>query len=182
MKKISLFMLLFVLSISLISCGSLESTSEIMGGIVEAEKPLKLEDSRNCNGCTIKFLDDNLSSNANYYITPNGFEMDKLAEKGYYMTITVTYKVKYTKDYDVLLDIGYAGSPKYEVSITNSDGLGRFQEDLPTTKTAVEKTISYTQSVSDLKSMRLILSFSTDNVQNRIHFSDIVVEYKCYKY
>ena len=47
--------------------------------------------------------------------------------------------------------------------------------------TKVKKTFSIKDYVADLKDMRLMLMFSTDNVQNIIYFTDIVVTYKCYK-
>ena len=81
----------------------------------------------------------------------------------------------------MLWDIGYAGSPRYEISISNEDGLGKMDEDLPTTTKKVKKTFSIKDYVADLKDMRLMLMFSTDNVQNIIYFTDIVVTYKCYK-
>ena len=175
MKKVVLF---FLLIVSLISISSCDLTDSPIAQVVES---LKLEDTKYLKDCSIKFMDSDYSSGATYYITPSGFEMDKLAERNYYMQITVTYYVYYKKDYDVLWDIGYAGSPRYEISIMNEDGYGQMDENLPTTTSKVKKTFSIKKYVADLKNMRLMLTFSTDNIQNIIYFTDMVVSYKCYK-
>ena len=52
------------------------------------------------------------------------------------------------KDYNVLFDIGYAGSPKYEFSIYNTDLVGYFEENLSTTKTAQKQTYSVANDAS----------------------------------
>ena len=175
MKKVLLFLILILSLISMGGCSLSDSP------IREVVEHLKLEDTKYLQNCSIKFLDGDYSAAATYYITPSGFEMEKLAERNYYMEITVSYNVYYKKDYDVLWDIGYAGSPRYEISISNEDGLGKMDEDLPTTTKKVKKTFSIKDYVADLKDMRLMLMFSTDNVQNIIYFTDIVVTYKCYK-
>lgn len=174
MKRIFVF-LMFCFMFIVSGCSEV---AEDLGAVVEN---LKLTDTIKCKSCSIKFLDSNYSSSASYYITPNGFEMDKLEERGYSMEIKVTYNVYYKKDYDVLWDIGYAGSPKYEISILNSDGMGKFESDLTTTTSKVSRTLTIRASIADIKNQRWVLSFSTDNVQNIIYFTDIVVDYRCYK-
>ena len=116
---------------------------------------------------------------ASYYITPEGFEWDKLEEKGYKMKITVTYDVYYKKDWD--LGFGYAGSPKYEVSVVNSDGMGKIDDNMPTETTSQTRTLSFSSKIVDLKNTRLVLTFSTDNIQNIIYFKNIKIDYQCYK-
>ena len=135
-------------------------------------KWLKLKDQSKCKNTCIKF-DRNI-----YYITPNGFDIDRLAELGYMCTITVTYEVYYKKDYDVLWDIGYLGSPKYEISITNSEDIGQFKNNVSTSKSVKEKTITYTCSAAQLKNDKIKLQISTDNIQNKIYFENITVTYE----
>lgn len=142
-------------------------------------KWLKTEGVQRYTDSTIKFLDDSMRESVYYTVTPNGFDLNALAQKGYQMTITATYDVRYEKDYDVLLDIGYVGSPKYEVSLMDSDGLGKHQVDLGTSKNADTRTIQIQSSVIDLLNDKIILKFSTDNVQNIIHLENITVTYKC---
>lgn len=176
MKKILILVMLIVSTLSLTSCNE-----EVEDVFVVVEN-LKLTDTVKCKECNIKFLDSNHSPSASYYITPNGFEMDKLEERGYYMEIEVTYNVYYKKDYDVLWDIGYAGSPKYEISILNSDGMGQMESNLTTKTSKVSRSLMIRGSIADIKNQRWVLTFSTDNVQNVIYFTDIVVNYRCYKY
>ena len=93
----------------------------------------------------------------------------------------ITYNVKYKKDYDVLFDIGYAGSPKYEISLINSSLRGYFEENLPTTKSETEKYYTYNTALNFSKDEQISLVFSTDNVQNIISFSDIVITIEAIK-
>ena len=139
---------------------------------------LKLEDTQRCKDCSIKFS-TSTDMSASYYITPEGFEWDKLEEKGYKMKITVTYDVYYKKDWD--LGLGYAGSPKYEVSVVNSDGMGKIDDNMSTQTTSQTRTLSFSSKIVDLKNTRLVLTFSTDNIQNIIYFKNIKIDYHCYK-
>ena len=104
--------------------------------------------------------------------------MDELALKEYYLEIIVTYEVYYEKDYDVLWDIGYEGSPKYEAYILNSDKVGTIKENLSTNKEADKRSMTYKISAADLKNHSITLKFSTDNIQNIIYFKGIVVSYE----
>ena len=169
MKKIISIFLLFTLTFFVFLCSCTNPLDTVT---------LKLEDTIRCKDCSIKFL-SNENMSASYYITPEGFEWDKLEEKGYKMKITVTYDVYYKKDWD--LGFGYAGSPKYEVSVVNSDGLGKIDDNMPAELTSQTKTISLSSRITDLKDTRLILTFSTDNIQNIIYFKNINVDYQCYK-
>ena len=140
---------------------------------------LKLSDTRRCANCSIK-LASGYSPSATYSITPNGFDMEELQKKGYYMKITVSYKVRYQKDWG--LGIGYFGAPKYEISIFRDDLRGWMDSDLTTTTEQVSRTFSKTTTIADLRNTTLSLTFSTDNIQNIIYFSDIVVQYQCLKW
>lgn len=135
-------------------------------------KWLKLKGEQKYNGCNIKF-DARI-----YDITPNGFNIDRLAELGYNLTITVKYDVYYKKDYDVLLDIGYLGSPKYEISIVNSENIGQFKNNLSTNKESDTRTMTYQCSAAELRNQNIKLNVSTDNIQNKIYFDNIVVTYE----
>ena len=144
-------------------------------------KWLKIRDTQTCKDASIKW-GSNTDASASWQITPTGFDLERLEELGLVgINITVTYNVRYRKDYDVLWDIGYAGSPRYEVMIVNSNGMGTMQENLSTSKSATERTISCGVTFSTLKNERIYLTFSTDNIQNKIYFEDIVVTYECAK-
>ena len=169
MKKSFSIVLLLALVFSFISCSKTSPLDTVT---------LKLEDTIKCKDCSIKFsTSENMS--ASYYITPEGFEWDKLEEKGYKMKITVTYDVYYKKDWS--LGFGYAGSPKYEVSVVNSDGMGKIDDNMPTETNSQTRTLSFSSRIVDLKDTRLVLTFSTDNIQNMIYFKNIRVDYQCYK-
>ena len=132
-------------------------------------------------GCNIKW-DTKYESGYIYSITPSGFDLEALTQKGFNkIKITISYTVYYTKDYNVLLDIGYAGSPKYEVSIYNQNKEGLYYKDLPTTKQEKTNTYEYSINISEINSTRLDLKLSTNNIQNVIHFKDISVTYTAAK-
>lgn len=144
-------------------------------------KWILLEKTAKCTNTRIKYMDSSESSSSIYYITPSDFDLRTLAENKYRMKITVTYDVFYRKDYDVFLDIGYMGSPKYEVAIYNSDKLGVYKNDLGTSKSSDTRTLTYTEYPANLIGEKIMLEFSTDNVQNKIYFENIVVKYECIK-
>lgn len=171
MKKVLSIFVFIAIVFSFVSCSV--SGEDPLGKIT-----LKLKDTQKCSDCSIKFS-TSTDMMASFYITPTGFDLDKLDEKGYKMKITITYDVYYKKDWDFL--IGYLGSPKYEVSVTNSDGAGKIEKDLTTTTSSKTRTFSFSSNIVDLKNTRLILTFSTDNIQNIIYFKNIIVDYQCYK-
>ncbi len=142
-------------------------------------KWLKLTDQTTYQDCAIK-LDSDYHSSLIYTITPRGFDLEKLNLEGYHMKITVTYKVRYVKDYDVLWDIGYAGSPKYEIYLLDGSGVGQMYENMTTTTSQKTRTITLTRSAADLINDKITLKVSTNNIQNIIYFEDIVVTYECY--
>ena len=169
MKKIVSAVLLFAILLFLISCSGQNPLDAVN---------LKLNDTQRCANCSIKFFSsENMS--ASYYITPQGFEWDKLEEKDYKMKITVSYDVYYEKDWD--LGFGYAGSPKYEVSVVNSDGMGKIDDNMIAPTSSQTKSFSFSSRIADLKNTKLILTLSTDNVQNIIYFKNIKIDYQCYK-
>ncbi len=143
-------------------------------------KWLTLKSAEYYNGCDLKWFFGS-ESKATYFITPNGFDMDTLVKEGYKMRITVSYDVSYIKDYDIWLNIGYAGSPKYEVYLRNSTGYEAAWEDLPTTTDTRSKSVSVTMNASDLVGEKLRLVFSTNNIQNIVSIDNIRVTYECYK-
>lgn len=145
-------------------------------------KWLRISNTSTYKGGEIKAWKDSYNL-ISYYITPNGFEMDKLCENDYNMEITISYKVYYTKDYNAPFDIGYAGAPKYEMEVkdVNSNRYFYSERNITTSTSNTPYTISFRQSISDLKQAQLTLSFSTDNIQNTIYIDDVVVTYRCYK-
>ena len=169
MKKTVSIILLCLMVFSLVSCSEVSPLDAMT---------LKLEDTQRLKDCSIKFS-SSTNMSASYYITPEGFNWEKLEEKGYKMAITVKYDVYYEKDWD--LGLGYVGSPKYEVSVFNSDGMGKMDENMPTETTVQTREISFSLRAVDLKDTRLVLTFSTDNIQNVIYFENIKVDYQCYK-
>lgn len=144
-------------------------------------KWLKLYDERGFQGCKIKFMDSAYSSGYIYQVSPPEFDLARLAELGYKVEITVNYSVRYKKDYDVLWDIGYAGAPKYEVYLLNSESIGTVQENKSTPSNYVERSITLTSNAVNLIGEKITFRVSTDNIQNIIYFSDIMVTYRCYK-
>ncbi len=143
-------------------------------------KWLKLTDVRTCTDASIK-LWANDDPGVYWDISPMGFDLQKLSTQDYYMTITVTYTVSYQKDYDVWLDIGYAGAPKYQAGIYDEDRLGKYESDLSTTKGGTTRTMTFTRSTASLIGEDITLSFTTNNIQNTIFFEDITVTYECLK-
>ncbi len=143
---------------------------------------VKKEDTINCTNGSIKFMDSSYDSTLSYNISPRGFDYDRLAElEATGMKITVTYTVYYRKDYDVWLDIGYAGSPKYEVAISNSKGVGQLKSDLSTSTSENTRTISVATTFDYFKNDSIFLTFGTNNIQNVIYIKNIKVEYECGK-
>ena len=143
--------------------------------VVDVTTPLKLEDSKYCDNTTIK------TSSSTYLITPSGFDLEELNNREYKMKITVTYDVYYTKDWDVLWDIGYLGAPKFEVCILDDDLIGKMDKNITAPSNLKTKTITYTTDIVNLIGSKVFLTFSSDNIQNKIHFKNITVKYKCFK-
>lgn len=140
---------------------------------------LKIEDTAQCKDCYIK-LDSDYQSSSYYQITPSGFDINRLQELGYRkIKISVSYDFFYVKDYNALWDIGYAGSPRYEISLYNSDKLGDFQKDKSTGTSPSTRTINTEIPLSSISSDKITLEFSTNNIQNIIHFQNIIVTYQC---
>lgn len=143
-------------------------------------KWLKISYELKCSDFEIKW-GTGYKSSVIFDVTPNGFDLQELSKMGYNIKITVKYDVAYIKDYDVWLDIGYAGSPRYEVSLLNSQRVGRIKENLSTKGTPLTRTIELTRNATSLINDRITLEFSTNNVQNIICFGNIVVTYYCYE-
>lgn len=176
MKKLYIGILI-CLSCMFVFVGCFKSEDLSSGPKVPA---LKLSDTKNCTNCSIKWGTGHDAS-ASYYITPENFDYDKLEEKNYKMKIVVSFSVNYKKDYDVPFDIGYAGSPKYEVSIMNNDLVGVMDRDQTTKTVAQSRSITYVVSIANLRNTRILLIFSTNNIQNVIYFKNITVRYTCVK-
>ncbi|MBQ9098166.1 MAG: InlB B-repeat-containing protein [Clostridia bacterium] len=154
---------------------------ELEGDTVLYAKWLQLKGQTTCKKTSIKMWEGS-NSLTSYTITPNGFDYESLKKYGYVgINVTVTYEVKYRKDYDALWDIGYAGSPEYEVMLLNSDGVGEIKEGLGTSKSYTERTISCGFRFEQLENGAICLTFSTDNIQNTVFIDNIVVAYVCAK-
>ena len=133
-----------------------------------------------CTDSEIKMWLNNTPS-IYYSITPNGLDLQALQTAGYYITVDITYKVHYKKTYDALFDIGYLGSPKYETYLKINDREVASKEDQGTSTSKDTRNISYTARAADFLNKNVKVEFSTNNIQNTIYFTDIVVTYECYK-
>ena len=130
-----------------------------------------------------KKIDSNLieTKGFSYNITPEKFNLTRLAELGFNIKITVTYDAYYSKTYDVLWDIGYLGAPKFETYIKKSGITVKSKENIEATKSGQRYEISYNTTASDLKDDSVIIEFWSDNIQNAIYFENINIKYQCYK-
>ena len=165
MKKLLMLFLSIVILLSLSACTV----------VTELLNPLKLTDKKTCTDCTIK------TSISTYPITPVGFDFEELNKRGYKMSIKVTYDAYYTKDWDVPWDIGYLGAPGYEVSILDDDLIGNIDANITATLTSTTRTLTYTTDVVNLVGSKIYLTFSSDNIQNILHFENISITYTCFK-
>jgi hypothetical protein len=82
--------------------------------------------------------------------------------------------------YDDIEDL-LTNSPRYEVSILNGAGFGKYDNPISTPSTEVTRSLSLTVKVSAMLNQKWILSFSTENYEKVIYFNDVVVTYKCVK-
>ena len=153
---------------------------DVTDDIILYAKWLRTSDTMKCTDASIKCWND-MSSGYTYTITPPRFDLNTLASEGYIIEITVEYDVYYEKDYDVPWDVGYMGAPKYEMYIINEGSRVVSNENLTTSKSSKTRTITYRTSVANLKNSKIELTLSTDNIQNIIHFKNIVITYNCYK-
>lgn len=169
MKKI----ILALAMTSLILLPSCDEDSPFVGGNGEIVETLKKKDSMRIRDVTIS---------GNYvkcYITPSGFEYDKLINKGYtHMNITFEYYVSYKKTWDSL-DFLYKGAPKYDVTIEDSNKMGVEKDGLKTTNNITYQSISASWDLVDLKFVQLMLEIGSTNIQNDIYFTDLKVSYQC---
>lgn len=128
-----------------------------------------------CQNIEIKALSSKYENSQSFGLSLVGFDYDYLEDNGMGLQFKITYNVKYTKDYEVPFDIGYAGSPEHEVSLLNSSLQTYSETNLPTTKSEVKRCYTYNTPLYFSKDEQIVLSFSTDNIQNIVSFSDIVV-------
>lgn len=182
MKKLSaLFLTIIITLLSVVYFSGCENTSTNLGNspsignIADIVDPIKLKDTINCKQCTIK------TSSSTYTITPAGFDLQELNKRGYKMTIEVSYEVYYTKDWNIPLDIGYLGAPKYEVYLLEDDLICAMNENVVAPSKTKIRTTSYTDNVVNLMGCKVYLKFSSDNIQNKIHFRNIKVSFSCHK-
>lgn len=143
-------------------------------------KWLKTKETINCVGCTID-SDIIHTQRYSYDLTPTGMDLDRLSILGYRITVNIDYKVYYTKDYNVAFDIGYMGSPKYEISIADRNDIGIHNNNQSTSTSQTTRNISKTYTPLELKNNGIKLSVSSDNIQNKIHFTEFVITYTCIK-
>lgn len=129
----------------------------------------------NCQDVVIKALSTGYDYGETFGVSLVGYDYDYLESNGMGLQFNISYNVRYEKDYNVLWNMGYAGSPRYELSLYNSSLHGYFEENLPTTTSNVAKFYTYNTLLNFSRGSTIKLKFSTDNVQNKIYFSDIEV-------
>ncbi|MBO5356347.1 MAG: InlB B-repeat-containing protein [Clostridia bacterium] len=142
-------------------------------------KWLKVDDTVQLGNASLKCW-SGYNDTATYYVTPAGFDLERLNQLGYTMKIHVSYYLSYKKDYDVPLGIGYAGKPEYNVSLINSKNHGAIYENMDTTDSRIYQSFELIVNISDLKGEQFRLIFNTDNIQNIVIFENITVSYSCY--
>ena len=123
----------------------------------------------------IKALSSGYDNYESFAVSLIGFDYDYLEKNGMGLQFKITYDVEYEKDYDVLFDIGYAGSPKYELSLMDSYLNGYLEVNLPTSKRSERTCYTYNTQLSFSEDEQISLTFYTDNIQNVIFFSNVVV-------
>lgn len=97
------------------------------------------------------------------------------------LQFNIVYDVRYTKDYHVPFDIGYAGAPQYKLSLINSSLQGYSEEKISAAGMWQGRTLSYNTPLMFSQGNQVELLFSTDNVQNILSFSNIVVTIEAIK-
>ena len=142
-------------------------------------KWLKIRDYGQCEDFAIKDWKGN-DSIRSFDVTPR-LDLDELSKQGYRIKMTVNYTVYYKKTYDAILDIGYAGPPKYEVYWLNSELKGQYFEDIQPSKSKKQKSFDFTNQANVFNNTNWSLTFSTNNIQNTIYFSDVSITYECFK-
>lgn len=174
MKKI-LYIIFALLLIVLPGCDIDDLGIGDLGGGGVLEEKIKTTGSVTLQDVTIS------ASYVTYYITPSGFDYDKLINKGYtYMTITFTYDVSYKKTWNSL-DFLYTGAPKYDIAIKDNNNMGVQKEGLKTYKNKTSESLSGSIYLVDLKNNQLMLEIGSTNIQNDIYFTNLNVSYRCGK-
>ena len=144
-------------------------------------KWLKIYDERKSDQGLVISGKQGYSSLRSLDVSPMGFDLNALAEKNYLLKITVTYDISYSKKYDVLFDVGYAGAPHYEVYLMGEDLKGNFYEDVTAPKSERTETIVLCTAADYYNNNIISLSFHSNNVQNVIYVENITVTYSCGK-
>ncbi|MBE6534678.1 MAG: hypothetical protein E7678_06925 [Ruminococcaceae bacterium] len=142
-------------------------------------KWIKIKDTKTGKNCSLKDWNGYNSQDVKR-INPSNLNVDELAQNGYKISVSISYDVKYTKDYDIL--IGYAGAPKYTVQVyDNEDSVDIEQAEVKANSYNTTKNISFVIPADKLKGNTVYLVFSTKNMQNIVKFSNINITYECYK-
>ena len=146
------------------------------------EEPLLLEDTLNINDFKIKHLDSQYSNEISYIITPTKFDLDLLEAENYKMEITLTYDVHYNLHGYETLEEQMLNTPKYEISILNSNGFGKTEKPpLGAASIKTTRTVTVDVSVEMVNNKSWVMIVSTDNQEYAIYFTNIVVSYRCHK-
>ena len=143
-------------------------------------KWLKIYDTAREDDCSIS-AKSGYDSACTLDVSPPNFDFKALAERGLKLKITVSYDVSYQKKYDVLWDIGYAGAPHYEVYLLGEDAKGNWEEDVQAPNSAKTRSITMATNADYYHNNIVKLRFSTNNIQNIIHITNITVTYECGK-
>lgn len=134
-----------------------------------------------CRDVKIKALANAYDNDESVVLSLIGFDYDYLEKNGMGLQFNIVYDVRYTKDYHVPFDIGYAGAPQYKLSLINSSLQGYSEEKISAAGMWQGRTLSYNTPLMFSQGNQVELLFSTDNVQNILSFSNIVVTIEAIK-
>jgi len=160
---------------------------DVTGDMTLYAKWLKIAHTENIPDKSLKLAIGHDASMAEN-VTPTGLDLELLKSLGYdTVVIEVEYTVNYEKDY--LLPFGYLGAPKYGSMLLCSDFDTEFDKDfgistdtfVEATQSPARKSIKYTINMSDIGPKKVMLVFSTMNVQNIVYLSNIEVTYTAEK-
>jgi uncharacterized repeat protein (TIGR02543 family) len=141
-------------------------------------KWVKSTDTLVCENASVQFsYDSTYSYKADYLVNPSNLDLMALAEQGYDIKIDVTYEVYYEKN--MPFGIGHLGAPDHDVHLTDSYDQGVKNENLSTSETPTEESISLVVSAEKLSSRNYYLRLMTYNLQSTVHFQNIRITYTC---
>ncbi len=138
-------------------------------------KWIRTSQSRYYEKAYIKNLDSSLSKAHTIRIPLDDFNLMQLAMEGYTMNITVSFDIRYKKDYDVIGDVGYMGAPKYDVTLYDQYGNRDSVKGRLATLNASMQIFHIYIKPTDLLKNEIQCKISTENIQNIIYIENLSV-------